>query len=148
MFEGQLKSRLATCLFLLRLGIAAVMLMWTIDKFVNPEHAAKVFEKFYKMPGVGATIMYAIGGVQMAVILAFLAGVWKRFSYAIIGILHAISTVSSIPNYLDPWTYPNLLFFAALPMLAACWTVWSLRDYDTILSWDASRRSKFSKLTT
>ena len=53
-------------------------------------------------------------------------------------LLHSISTLSSYKNYLDPWTYPNLLFFAAIPMLAACVTLWWLRKYD-LFTVDAAR---------
>ncbi len=36
-------SRLALSLLLLRLGIAIVMLVWSVDKLARPEHAAGVF---------------------------------------------------------------------------------------------------------
>ncbi|NES82615.1 MAG: hypothetical protein F6K10_15050 [Moorea sp. SIO2B7] len=35
-------NRIPLVLFLLRLSVFIVMLMWTIDKFVRPEHAAAV----------------------------------------------------------------------------------------------------------
>jgi hypothetical protein len=44
-------------------------------------------------------------------------------------LLHAVSTFSSYRQYLDPFN--NLLFFAAWPMLAACFTLYTLRDLDT-----------------
>jgi len=34
---------------LLRLGVAAVMLPWAIDKLVRPDHAAGVFANFYAL---------------------------------------------------------------------------------------------------
>lgn len=45
-------------------------------------------------------------------------------------LLHAVSTFSSFPQYLDP--FKNLLFFAAWPMLAACIALYLLRDLDTM----------------
>jgi putative oxidoreductase len=47
-------------------------------------------------------------------------------------VFHAISTVASYRQYLDP--FANLLFFAAWPMLAACYTLYILRDFDTIIT--------------
>ena len=41
---------------------------------------------------------------------------------------------SSFGRYLDPWTAPNLLFFAAWPMLAAIFALYYLRDLDTKFS--------------
>jgi hypothetical protein len=43
--------------------VALVMLVWIIDKFLNPQHAAAIFEKFYLLSGLGSTIIYAIGAV-------------------------------------------------------------------------------------
>ncbi len=68
-------DRVRLPLFLLRAGVFIVMLMWTLDKFIHPGHAAGVFKKFY-----------SIGGI----------------------------------------------FFAAWPMLAACITLYLLRDLDTL----------------
>jgi hypothetical protein len=41
-----------------------------------------------------------------------------------------VSTFSSYKQYLAPFEGPNLLFFAAWPMLAACFTLFLLRDQD------------------
>lgn len=35
--------QLAISLLLLRLGVAVVMVFWTADKFLNPDHAGAVF---------------------------------------------------------------------------------------------------------
>lgn len=123
------QSRLTWSLFLLRVGVFIVMLMWTLDKFVNPDHAARVFEGFYGMAGLGTVVFYVIGGLEMGLILAFLAGLWKRWTYGLVLVLHGISTLSSYSQYFDPFN--NLLFFAAWPMLAACIALYLLRDEDT-----------------
>jgi hypothetical protein len=54
------------------------MLMWTLDKFVRPAHAAAVYKAFYRLPLRGR------------------------------------------------------IFSAAWPMLAACVTLYALRDLDTL----------------
>ncbi len=46
-------QRLPTALFTLRVTVFLVMLMWTLDKILNPGHAGAVFENFYFIPGVG-----------------------------------------------------------------------------------------------
>ena len=135
-FDSKARTQLGISLLLLRLGIASVFLIWTIDKFVNPKHAAAVFEKFYKIPGLDETMSYAVGGLQMLVVIAFLVGLFRTWTYGLILVMHAISTFSSWAKYLDPWTYPHLLFFAAIPMLSACIALFLLRRYD-IYSIDA-----------
>ncbi|MEW6166862.1 MAG: hypothetical protein AB1651_04085 [Pseudomonadota bacterium] len=127
-------QRLQVSLLLLRLSVFLVMLMWTLDKIVNPDHAAKVFESFYFIGGLGATVMKVIGGVELVVILAFVAGLAKRWTYGFVLLVHAVSTLSSFRVYLDPFASPNLLFFAAWPMLAACVTLYLLRDEDRLAS--------------
>ena len=141
LFDDRARKQLGISLLLLRLGIAAVFLIWTVDKFVNPGHAAAVFEKFYKVPGLSATMAYAVGAVQMLMVIAFTVGLFRTWTYGLILIMHAISTFSSWAKYLDPWTYPHLLFFAAIPMLSACVALFLLRRFD-IYSVDACMRPK------
>lgn len=117
------------------------MAMWTIDKFVNPEHAAAVFKKFYMIDSLTSTLAYGVGTLQAVVVIAFIAGAFRNVSDLIVLVLHSISTFSSYAKYIDPWTYPNLLFFAAIPMLSACVALWLLRDYDNLLSVDGARRN-------
>lgn len=123
------QARLTWSLLLLRLGVFLVMLMWTLDKFVQPEHSANVFEGFYGLGGFVTEIFYVLGALELLLILAFVTGSWKRISYGLVMILHGVSTFSSYAQYLDPFN--NLLFFAAWPMLAACVALYLLRDSDT-----------------
>ncbi|MDQ3268735.1 MAG: hypothetical protein M3Q11_00820 [Pseudomonadota bacterium] len=125
------ERRLAISLLLLRLGVFLVMLMWTIDKFVQPEHAAKVFANFYGISGIDAQITYVLGALELILLLAFVAGIARRWSYGIVLVLHGISTLSPWGQYLQPFQGPNLLFFAAWPMLAAAAALYLLRDWDT-----------------
>jgi len=125
----QQQARLTWSLFLLRLGVFIVMLMWTLDKFVQPEHSARIFEGFYGLGGFSTEIFYAIGVAELALVLAFVAGLWKRITYGLVLLLHGVSTLSSYNQYLD--AFNNLLFFAAWPMLAACIALYLLRDLDT-----------------
>lgn len=123
------RDRIRTALLALRAGVFIVMLMWTLDKFVNVSHAARVFAGFYGIAGLGPAVMGAIGAAELLLILAFVVGYRKRWSYGGVLVLHAISTLSSYRQYLDP--FDNLLFFAAWPMLAACFALYLLRDLDT-----------------
>ena len=107
------------------------MLMWTIDKFVRPEHAAAVYENFYFISGLNNTIFHLIGAIQLAIIIGFLLGYQKKITYGAVLLLHGISTLSSFAKYLAPFSDGNLLFYAAWPMLAACFALYYLRDLDT-----------------
>jgi putative oxidoreductase len=128
------EKKLQLSLLLLRVTVFLVMFMWTIDKFMNPGHAAKVYESFYTIAGVESVVMYAIGAIEMVLLLLFLAGYKKKYTYGAVLILHAVSTLSSFNQYLAPFEGPNLLFFAAWPMLAACFALFLLRDQDRMMS--------------
>jgi putative oxidoreductase len=117
-----LESRLSLTLALLRVSLFLLMFMWTIDKFLNPGHAAQVYAKFYFLGGLGAAAMYLVGIVELVLILGFVLGVQKSLTYGAILVFHGISTLSAFPQYLNPFDGPNLLFFAAWPALAACYT--------------------------
>jgi len=129
--------RLPLSLLLLRIGVFVVMFIWAVDKLVQPDHAAAVFENFYMLEGMGPNILMVFGLAQMLIYLAFLAGLFKTWSYGLVLLMHAGSTLSSYQQYLDPFNH--LLFFAAWPMLAACVALFLLRDSDTLWSIDAAR---------
>ncbi|MDO8863704.1 hypothetical protein Q6D67_18590 [Haliea sp. E1-2-M8] len=135
-----MEQRIANALLLLRLGVFIVMIMWTLDKFINPQHSGAVFENFYGLSGLSGATFMIIGFLQLLVVLAFVAGFLKRYSYGIILALHSISTLSSWQQYLD--AFNNLLFFAAWPMLAACIAVYMLRDLDTRWTVDDRDRTR------
>lgn len=133
------KERIELSLFLLRLSVFLVMLFWTLDKFIQPEHASRVFQNFYGIGLSNNVIFYVIGALELLLLVAFVTGSWKRISYGLVLLFHAVSTLSSYKQYFDPFN--NLLFFAAWPMLAACVTLYLLRDSDTRLtsSWGNKR---------
>ncbi|HBU50681.1 MAG TPA: hypothetical protein DEB45_05410 [Alteromonas australica] len=124
-----IQNQLQWSLLSLRVTIFIVMFVWTLDKFVNPAHGMAIFEKFYGIGGVPEMAVYVMGALQLALVLAFLAGLAKKYTYGLIFILHGGSTLSSFPQYLD--AFNHLLFFAAWPMWGACFALFLLRDADT-----------------
>src|SRR6266566_1486703 len=134
------RSRVGVALLVLRVTIFLVMLIWTIDKFVRPAHAASVYEHFYFLRGLGPATMYALGIVEFLVLVGFVIGFAPRLTYGLVLLLHAVSTFSSFRQYLHPFEGPNILFFAAWPMLGACFTLYYLRDPDTL--WSVCGRRK------
>lgn len=126
-------QRLPLALLFLRLGVFLVMLMWTLDKLIKPDHASNVFKKYYGV-GIDTGVFYIVGIVELLLVLAFVAGFAKRWTYGIVLVLHGVSTLAAFGNYLDPWSH--LTFFAAWPVLAACFALYYLRDADTLMALD------------
>jgi len=125
------KEPLEISLFSLRVTIFIVMLVWTLDKFINPGHAAKVYENFYFIGGLGNSALYIVGGIELIILVGFLLGIYKNFTYGAVLVFHALSTLSSFKQYLTPYDGHHLLFFAAWPMLAGCLVLFLLREYDS-----------------
>ncbi len=129
-----MQKHLGISLFILRVSVFVVMAMWSLDKLLNPGHAAAVFENFYFLAGMGGTVLLVIGLVQLAIEIAFVLGLWKFWTYGFVLVTHAISTISSWQQYIDPFN--NMLFLAAIPMLGACIALFLMRDDDHYLSLD------------
>ncbi len=127
-------KRLSLSLLGMRLTVflVMVMLMWTVDKFPHPEHAAGVFANFYALGGFGASAFVILGVLELLLLLAFVTGFARRVSYGAVLLLHAGSTLSAWQQYLHPHEGANLLFFTAWPMLAACLALYLLRDTDSL----------------
>lgn len=134
------QKHLPLSLLLLRLSVFLVMFMWTLDKFIRPGHASTVYEHFYFIGGLVNGVIYAIGIVELLVLIGFVIGFQKKFTYGLVLLFHAVSTLSSAKFYFTPYADgPNLLFFAAWPMLAACLALFLLRDQDTL--WTVKKSS-------
>lgn len=133
------RDRVGVALLVLRVTVFLVMLMWTIDKFVRPAHATSVYEHFYFLGGIGPTIMYAIAVAELVLLIGFVVSFAPRFTYGVVFLLHAVSTLSSFRQYFHPFQNVNLLFFAAWPMLGACFALYCLRDLDTLWGVGKSR---------
>lgn len=127
-------NRLALSLLVMRLSVFLVLLMWTLDKFLRPTHASGVFEQFYGLSEFTGVWMTTLALMELLVILLFVLGLFKRLTYLAVLMFHSISVLSSYPAYFTPFNGPHLLFFAAIPMWAACLSLYLMRDSDRLLS--------------
>lgn len=130
--DQDVSRKLALSLLLLRLSIGLVMMIWAFDKILNPSHGAAVFEGFYGLSGVGEAVIRGIGVAQAIVVLAFLLGIARTWSYGAVLLMHGVTTLVSWSAYLQP--LKNILFFAAWPMLAGLVTLFLLRAHDRMAS--------------
>lgn len=126
------RNRIGVALLVLRVTVFVVMFTWTIDKFIRPAHAASVYEHFYFIRGLGPAIVYLIGAAELLLLVGFVIGFAPRLTYGLVLLLHAVSTFSSFRQYLHPFEGLNILFFAAWPMLGACFALYYLRDLDIL----------------
>ncbi|MBO6548452.1 MAG: hypothetical protein JJ964_02385 [Rhizobiales bacterium] len=120
-------------LAVMRLSTAFFLSIWAIDKILNTSRAGKTFSKFYLSVDEG-TIILALGCLQLLIIFLFAAGLFKFFSYGAVTLMHTVSVAASYQIYMDPLGRPNILFWAAIPVLAGMIALFLLRDRDRCLT--------------
>jgi len=141
MERGRMKkpSNLEVSLLIMRLATAVFLLVWAIDKIVNQAHAQNVFKSFY-FTSPSPEILTALGAAQTVIVLAFVAGFARFWTYGAVLLMHLVSTLSTYGRLINPWgPGAQLLFWAAIPILAAILALFLLREQDRLLSIDAAR---------
>ncbi|MGF1606232.1 MAG: hypothetical protein ACFB22_07815 [Rhodothalassiaceae bacterium] len=128
------ERRLALCLLLLRISLTVFMAIWVADKFLNPGHTAAVFAGFYGVErDLAARFSWLLGLIQGFFVLAFALGYRRTISYGVLLAMHLVSTLSSYKQLLNPFNPERvywILFYAAIPTLAAFLILFLLRQHD------------------
>ncbi|VEP16973.1 conserved membrane hypothetical protein [Hyella patelloides LEGE 07179] len=129
------EQKLKISLALIRFSTGIFFLVWSLEKFISPENAQKIFSKFYFME-ISPAISQTAGIVQTIIVLAFMAGLLKTWTYGAILGMHAVSTFSTYQQLLNPYetSTSNKLFWAAVPLLAALIGLFLMRKEDNLLS--------------
>ena len=128
----------AIALLIIRLSAAFFLAIWALDKLLGPGAALKTFSKYYLALDSNSAIMI-FGALQIALVLAFALGAFRFWTYGAVVLMHAVSTFASWERYMEPWARPNILFWAAVPVLGGLIALFLLRHRDRFLSWDAMR---------
>ncbi len=136
--EATRDPALERCLLLIRWSAAFFLAIWALDKIVGPAPAMQTFSKYY-LPISDGNVMLMLGVAQLVLVAAFAAGAFRTITYGTVVAMHAVSTFASWFRYIDPWARPNILFWAAIPVLGALIALFVLRHRDHLFSFDAAR---------
>lgn len=131
---GVIMTQLRIPLFLTRLSIFYFLLPWQVMRFTKPESASGIAKKYYHVGGLNESVGMAIAVLWMALLIAFLVGFKKTFTYGLVFILHTGAVLIALPFYIWGTSSYNQLFLAAIPTAAAMGLLWMLRKEDTLLS--------------
>ena len=134
-------------LVVVRVSLGVFLLLWGLEKFAIPAATVGIWAKFYGV-GLAASLVPLVGGLESALALAITVGLWRRVSYGLGLLAHAVSVLSSWRQLLDPWGLrsggpPNHLFLAGVPVLAGFVALYLLRTRDawTLDEWIVRRRN-------
>lgn len=131
---GDRDRALEVSLLAIRVTSAAFFLTWSVDKILYPEHAQAVFNAFY-FSSISPQVAIGLGIVQTLVILAFLAGAFKTWTYGALLAMHTVSVASTWEKLITPYAgNRQILFWAAVPVVAALLALFLLRKRDRLLS--------------
>lgn len=73
-----------------------------------------------------------MGGIQLVIVLALLAGLYRRISYGAALAMHSLSVIATWRELINPYDLSNHnhMFMTGVPVLAALWLLYMLRDFD------------------
>jgi len=121
-------------LFFTRVTVFYFLLPWVLMRFVATDKAANIAGKYYFLGGMPEMLHLVIGIAWLVLLIAFVIGFQKKWSYGLVLFLHALGTVFTIPYLIIGTEQMKILFFAAIPVVGAMWLLYCLRDKDTLLS--------------
>lgn len=113
----------------LRASIGYLLVVWGVDKLVNPGHGLKVSDVFYFGMFSQRWLISVFGIVEIALGLLVMAGIWRRVTNPALAVITGITLLGVWRSVLDPWGwylaganalfYPSLIIFAAVLLLIA-----------------------------
>jgi len=125
----------AFSLLALRVSIALLVLIWGIDKIVDPGHAVRVSDTFYFGVLSLPAILPILGGLQIIVALLAMVGLFRWWVDPVILVINLGSLLGVWRSILDPWGWwmegTNALFFPSLTVAAGCLLLIAFRDQES-----------------
>jgi putative oxidoreductase len=135
-----MRASAQVALMLFRVSFGLFILVWGLNKMLNPQGTARIFETFYGWAGLGTSTSFLLGLLQVFLGLAIMAGLLKTLSYGAGAAVHGTSTLATYDHLLLPFAESsNLLFFAAVPVFLGAVGLFLARRADTLLSLDEWR---------
>ena len=128
---------------ILRIGMFLFMMVWAVEKLVRPEAYQAIFGAFYGQQNVGIAIIYLIGAVQIAILVAFVLGKFKTVTYGFVLGMNLVTTLVSYKQILAPYEgKTNHLFAASIVVLAASVYLFLVRNQDTAITMGSSAHTE------
>lgn len=89
-------------LLVLRLGLAWFMFLWAAHKVITPKQYQNLARHF---DGVDVSLaqVYALGGVQIALCVLVVIGVFRYFSYGSLLMMHFFTVTRRWEGFFDPF---------------------------------------------
>lgn len=139
--SAAVEKKYASSLLILRLTLGGFLFLWAIEKFIIPAKVIDLYKKFFFGIINDITLTYVVGAGLTVASIAFIVGAYKRWVYLYGFVIHAITVIFTWYRIVDPYGLmkkgdlfrgqPEHLFLASVPLLAAFWVLYVMRDSDT-----------------
>lgn len=121
-------------LLLLRVSLGWLMVVWGVDKLVDPAHGQRVAESFYLGLGSGSMFLATAGALQVLLGVVVVLGWMRRFAWPLVAAVTGITLLAVWASILDPWGFVleggNLVFYSSAVIFAGVLVGWSHEDED------------------
>lgn len=122
-------------LLFLRISIGLLLVVWGLDKIVNPDHGMAVSDGFYFGLLSFRPLMPVFGIIEIAVGAAVIAGFMRKYAYPAALLFNGVSMLAVWKHILDPWGWylgeTNVFFFPSLIIFAGTLVLYAFQDQDT-----------------
>lgn len=126
----------ALSLFLLRITLGWLMVVWGVDKLSNVEHAQGLAESFYWGIGTGVGIQTVFGYLQVALGLLVVIGWLRWVTWPIMALVNGLTLAAVWESIFDPWGFVleggSLVFYSSTIIFAAILVGWAFMGQDRI----------------
>lgn len=123
-------------LLLLRVSLGWLMVVWGVDKLMNPDHGQAVAESFYLGVGSGAGFLTLAGVAQVALGVSLVLGWLRRWCWPALLLVTGVTLLAVWKSILDPWGFVlaggNLVFYSSAVIFAGALVGWAHVDDDKI----------------
>ena len=130
------ERRIEIALLIIRLTAAIFIGLWATLKFHHPEWQRNIFEGAYNISFLTITdnLSYFLGTVQIIIILAFVSGFMRTWTYGAMMLMSAAGVIGSLGSFMTYYNYPKNLMLTSIPTLGALIALFILRDMDNLFS--------------
>ncbi|NIT89746.1 MAG: hypothetical protein GWN70_19020 [Gemmatimonadetes bacterium] len=120
----------------LRVSLALLMVIWGVDKFVDPGHGAGVAARFYGGVLSAEAFMPVLGSFQLLLGVAVGLGAFPTYVYPALAAVTGITLIGVWRSVVDPWGWylegSNVLFFPSLVVVLSALVLIAFRDEDVL----------------
>ena len=115
-------------LFLLRVTIGWLLVLWGIDKFQDVAHGQAVAETFYLGIGTQAVLLKIFGAFEILLGALVVLGLWRKRVYPVMFAILLVTTIGVWKSIIDPWGWfldgSNVLFYPSAIIAAGAVLLW------------------------